>query len=87
MALSAPLYDSHGTEIGTIDLVETFFGRAVNTGLIHRLLILQHANARLALAHTKTRGERRGSTRKLYRQKGTGNARSGASRSPVRKKG
>ncbi len=87
MTLSAPLYDSHGKESGTIALSDVFFGREVNTGIIHRLLLLQHANARLALAHTKTRGERRGSTRKLYRQKGTGNARSGASRSPVRKKG
>jgi large subunit ribosomal protein L4 len=48
---------------------------------------MQLANARIAIAHTKTRGERRGSTRKLYRQKGTGRARAGSSRSPIRKKG
>lgn len=46
--------------------------------------MLQQANARLATAHTKTRGERRGSTRKLFRQKGTGRARAGANRSPIR---
>ncbi len=59
----------------------------MNEGLVHRLLVLQQANARLATAHTKTRGERRGSTRKIYRQKGTGRARMGANRSPVRKGG
>jgi large subunit ribosomal protein L4 len=50
-------------------------------------LVLQLANARVAIAHTKTRGERRGSTRKIYRQKGTGRARMGSNRSPIRKKG
>jgi large subunit ribosomal protein L4 len=48
---------------------------------------MQLANARIAIAHTKTRGERRGSTRKIFRQKGTGNARAGSNRSPIRKKG
>lgn len=48
---------------------------------------MQLANARNAIAHTKTRGERRGSTRKLFRQKGTGRARAGSARSPIRKKG
>lgn len=59
----------------------------MNEGLVHRALVLQHANARLNIAHTKTRGERVGSTRKIYRQKGTGRARMGANRSPVRKGG
>lgn len=48
---------------------------------------MQLANARIAIAHTKTRGERRGSTRKIFRQKGTGRARAGSNRSPIRKKG
>lgn len=87
MAIEVPLFSAEGAAAGTITLDERLFGRPVKTDLIHRLLILQRANARIATAHTKTRGERRGSTRKLFAQKGTGRARAGASRSPVRKKG
>ena len=85
--MEAVLYTREGIEKGKISLDDRFFGQTVHTGLIHRLLVLQQSNVRQAIAHTLTRGERRGSTRKLYRQKGTGNARAGASRSPVRKKG
>jgi large subunit ribosomal protein L4 len=46
---------------------------------------MYNANKRVAIAHTKTRGEVAGSGRKLYRQKGTGNARVGDARSPIRK--
>jgi large subunit ribosomal protein L4 len=74
-------------ESGTATLNKDVFGVEVNEDLIHRALILQLANARVAIAHTKTRGERRGSTRKIYRQKGTGRARMGSNRSPIRKKG
>jgi len=63
------------------------FGVDVNKGLIHRALVYQLANARQNVAHTKTRGDRQGSTRKLYKQKGTGRARAGSSRSPIRRKG
>lgn len=49
--------------------------------------MLQQANGRIAIAHTKTRGEVRGSTKKLFRQKGTGNARVGDRRSPTRRGG
>jgi len=49
-------------------------------------LTYQLANGRINVAHTKTRGERRGTTRKIYKQKGTGRARMGSNRSPLRKK-
>lgn len=65
-------------------LNDKVFGIEVNEGLVHRALMLQLANGRLALSHTKTRGEVRGSTRKLFRQKGTGRARAGSNRSPIR---
>ena len=85
--METKVYDQKWKETGSATLNENVFGLEVNEGLIHRLLVLQHANARLATAHTKTRGERRGSTRKIYRQKGTGRARMGANRSPIRRGG
>lgn len=81
------LFDQTGKEIGQIDLNDAVFKVDINENLIHRALIYQLANARLSLAHSKTRGERRGSTRKIFKQKGTGNARMGGNRSPIRKKG
>lgn len=80
------LYDQGWKETGKVKLNDTVFAQEVNEGLIHRALVYQLANARQVVAHTKTRGERRGSTRKLYRQKGTGRARMGSARSPIRKK-
>jgi large subunit ribosomal protein L4 len=85
--MKAPLYDISGKTTGTVDLQDSHFGVVPNTGLIHRLLILQQANGRIAIAHTKHRGEVRGSTRKMFKQKGTGNARMGDRRSPMRRGG
>jgi len=81
------MYTQNGKDKGTIELNESVFGLESNEGIVHRALVYQLANARLNVAHTKTRGERRGSTRKIYRQKGTGRARMGSARSPIRKKG
>lgn len=85
--MNTKVYDMKWKESGTATLNKDVFGVEVNEDLIHRALVLQLANARVAIAHTKTRGERRGSTRKIYRQKGTGRARMGSNRSPIRKKG
>lgn len=85
--MKAPLYDTSGQKKGTVDLKATHFGVTPNMGLIHRLLVLQQANARVAIAHTKHRGEIAGSTKKLFKQKGTGNARMGDRRSPMRRGG
>lgn len=87
MSLQALLYSADGSQKGTFDLPASLFGVDIRPDLIHRLLMLQRHNARQTLAHTKTRGEVTGSTRKLYQQKKTGNARAGASRSPVRRGG
>jgi len=85
--MKVTLLDQKGKETGQIDLNDAVFKVDLNENLVHRALMLQLANARLGLAHSKTRGERRGSTRKLFRQKGTGRARMGGNRSPIRKKG
>lgn len=76
-----------GSEAGTVELNEALFWVEMNEWLVHRALVMQLANKRTNIAHTLTRGERRGSTRKIYRQKGTGRARMWGNRSPIRKKG
>lgn len=81
------LYNQLGKETWTVELNDSVFWLEFNEGLVHRSLVYQLANARLNVAHTKTRGERRWSTRKIYRQKWTGRARMWSNRSPIRKKG
>lgn len=80
--IKVPVYNSKGEKTGDIALNETIFGAKVNTGLVHRALLLQQANARRPIAHTKTRGEIRGGGKKPWRQKGTGRARQGSIRGP-----
>ncbi|MDD5769591.1 MAG: 50S ribosomal protein L4 [Candidatus Gracilibacteria bacterium] len=82
--METKLLNQEGKEIGTIELNDGVFGIDVNEGLIHRALVYQQSNARQVVAHTKTRAEVRGSTRKIFKQKGTGQARAGGNRSPIR---
>jgi len=79
--------DQKWTEVWSVDLDKSIFGLEMNEWLVHRALVYSLANNRNNIAHTKTRWERRGSTRKIYRQKWTGRARMGSNRSPIRKKG
>ncbi len=85
--IDVKVLDQKWKEAGSVELNSALFGEEMNEGLVHRALVMQNANKRLNIAHTLTRGERRGSTRKIYRQKGTGRARMGSNRSPIRKKG
>ena len=85
--MKAPLFDITGKNTGTVDLQASHFGVTPNMSLIHRLLVLQQANARISIAHAKHRGEVAGSTKKMFKQKGTGNARMGDRRSPMRRGG
>lgn len=85
--METKLLNQEWKEIWTIELNDSIFWVPVDKWLIHRYLIYQLANARQSNAHTKTRWDRRWSTRKIYKQKGTGRARAGSARSPVRKKG
>lgn len=85
--MKTKLFDQKWQEIWDIQLDESIFWLEINEWLIHRALNYQLSNNRQVIAHTKTRWERRGSTRKIYKQKWTGRARMGANRSPIRKKG
>jgi large subunit ribosomal protein L4 len=68
--------------VGEIDLADDVFGVEVNEGLLYEVLKAQLASKRVGSANTKTRSEVAGSTKKLYKQKGTGRARHGAIRAP-----
>lgn len=72
------VYTANGQEGGSEDLNPILFAAPINEDLMHRAVVMRLANNRNAIAHTKTRGEIACSTRKIFRQKGTGNARRGA---------
>ena len=77
------VYNIAGEKTGDIELNEDFFGVEMNAGLLHQAVVLQQASQRLGTHSTKTRGLVRGGGRKPWRQKGTGRARSGSTRSPI----
>jgi large subunit ribosomal protein L4 len=85
--MEAKLFNQTGDEIGTIELSDYIYGIEPNVPVMHQYVVMQHANARLGTQNTRGRGEVAGSTRKLYRQKGTGRARQGSIRAPHRKGG
>lgn len=81
------VYDMSGKEVGKVDLSDAIFNVEVNEHLLHRAVTVQLANARQGTQKAKTRGEVRGGGRKPWRQKGTGHARQGSTRSPQWKGG
>lgn len=85
--MTIDVYTATGEKQGTLELPAALFGAPINMGLMHQAVVMQQSNRRAAIAHTKTRGEIRGSTRKLFPQKGTGRARRGPVRSPLLKGG
>jgi len=88
MTYTADIYDKSWKVVETINLSDkVFWKEGVSLSLMHEYYLLQMANARNPIAHTKTRWEVSGSGKKLYKQKGTGSARVGDKRSPLRKKG
>ena len=76
------VYNMEGKEVGTIELNDAVFGVEVNEHLVHMAVVQQLANNRQGTQKAKTRSEVSGGGRKPYRQKGTGNARQGSTRSP-----
>jgi large subunit ribosomal protein L4 len=80
----ATVVDAAGTELETRKLAETRFAIAADVNVLHLVVRAEQAARRSGSASTKTRGEISGSTAKLFRQKGTGRARAGSVKSPVR---
>jgi large subunit ribosomal protein L4 len=85
--LQVPVYNLAGEVVRQIEISDQVFAVPFNEAVVHQVMVGQQANARQGTAATKTRGNVRGSTRKLFRQKGTGYARAGSKKSPLRRGG
>src|SRR5947208_3847504 len=81
------VYNRTGDAVGTVDVDPAEFGGAINKQLLHDVVIMYLANQRAGTHSTLRRGEVAGSTKKLFRQKGTGNARVGTKRTNKRRGG
>ncbi|MEI7497935.1 MAG: 50S ribosomal protein L4 [Candidatus Falkowbacteria bacterium] len=77
------LYNQQAENVGEVTVSDKIFNLKVNEGLVHQAMVTQLANQRQVLAHTKIRSEVRGGGKKPWKQKGTGRARSGSTRSPI----
>jgi len=85
--ISLPIHNQSGEEVGRCEFPQSELALSVNKQLLHDVVVMYEANRRVGTVKTRSRGMVRGSTRKLFRQKGTGRARAGASRTPVRRGG
>ena len=85
--VTLPIYDQSGSEVGKIDIDPSAIAPTINKQLLHDAVVMYLSNLRQGTKKTKARGEVSGSTKKLYRQKGTGNARVGSRRAPQRRGG
>ena len=85
--MEVPVYSLTRDVIKHIEISDDVFGVLFNQSVVHQAMVRQRANARQGTASTKTRSEVSGTTRKLFRQKGTGSARGGSRRSPLRRGG
>lgn len=81
------VHDIKGKETGSVQLPDEIFTGKVNEALLHQAVVMYLANQRQGTVNTKTRGEVSGGGKKPWRQKGTGRARAGSSRSPLWHKG
>lgn len=81
------VYDMAGKEVSSYEIDPAELAPTINRQLLHDAVVMYQANLRQGTFRTKTRGEVAGSTKKLYRQKGTGNARAGGRRSGTRRGG
>jgi len=85
--IRVPVYSPDGKEVGGVDIDPASFGGEVNKQLLHDAVVMYQANRRSGTAKTKTRAEVAGTGKKLFRQKGTGNARVGTKRTNKRRGG
>src|SRR3954463_6886105 len=82
--IEVPVFNQSGSKISTMQVDEAKLGGEVRKNLLKQALVMYHANQRQGTVRTLARGEVAGSTRKLFKQKGTGNARTGGIRNPIK---
>ncbi|MFC1860301.1 50S ribosomal protein L4 [Chloroflexota bacterium] len=85
--MEVPVYSLNKEVVKNIEISNDVFGVSFNQAVVHQAMVRQRANARQGTSSTKTRSEVSGTSRKMYRQKGTGSARAGSRRSPLRRGG
>ncbi len=85
--VSLPVYDRTGAEVGRVEIDPAQLAPRISKQLMHDAVVMYEANRRQGSAKTKSRSEVCGTTKKMYRQKGTGNARAGSRRSGLRRGG
>ena len=85
--VSLPVYDRTGSTVSTYDIDPAELAPRISKQLLHEAVVMYQANQRMGTAQTKGRSDVAGTTKKMYRQKGTGNARAGSRRSGIRRGG
>ena len=85
--MQVPVYNKEGETIRQTEIADSVFAVPFNEAVVHQAMVRQRNNARQGTASAKARAEVVGSSRKLFRQKGTGRARAGNSKSPLRRGG
>jgi len=87
MKVSLPVYDRTGAEVGQYEIDPAELAPKINKQLLHDAVVMYQASQRQGTSQTKGRSDVAGTTKKMYRQKGTGNARAGSRRSNIRRGG
>src|SRR5580704_10480215 len=82
-----PVLDRAGKQVGSYEIDPAVLAPRISKQLLHDVVVMYQSNQRLGTSKTKSRAEVAGSTKKMYRQKGTGNARAGSRRSGIRRGG
>jgi large subunit ribosomal protein L4 len=85
--VTLPIYDRSGAEVGTYEIDPEALAPKISQQLLHDVVVMYQANRRQGTHRTKDRSDVAGTTKKMYRQKGTGNARAGSRRAPQRRGG
>jgi large subunit ribosomal protein L4 len=85
--IEVPIFDQKGQKVESLQVDEAKLGGRVRNALLKQAMVAYHANQRQGTVQTLARGEVAGATRKVFRQKGTGNARTGGIRNPIKKGG